>query len=140
MSPSTTVQDGTTSPDLATYVQPDVSRPKRSEVVRAIRDEAQAAGIKCSRKRAEELYMMLQLAVKRIRRDGEGSYYQLTGYDLHNLHRVLEAVMPDDVNEPRRGTAHDLVNRHFIQGNEFAIVHTRVGANHCCVVVATHNI
>lgn len=117
-----------------------VVRPRRSEVVRKIRDEAKEQGVNCNRERAEQLYMMLDLAVTRIRRDGPGSHYQLTGYDLTELHPVLEAIMPDDMQEPIPGSAHDLVNRHFIQGDEFAIVHTRVGADLCCVVIATHNI
>ena len=99
-------------------------RPSVNQIIRAARREAQLAGIGCSRRRAKELFRFLQFAIEDIRDDCYEPFF-LEERELKRLHPLLEVVMPDDVVEPLAGSAHDLINRYFIEGSEFAIIHTR---------------
>lgn len=113
-------------------------RPTRAQVARQIRDEVKALCPEFSRHKAERLVELLLRATAKIRSDGYDSYYPLSQQEISTLHYGLSIVMPDNVTEPRRGSAHDLVNRFLIQGSEFSIVHTRAGENNCVIAIAVN--
>jgi hypothetical protein len=143
MSPTQTVEDTHTLSPTAPLA-PVSTRPSMGLVIRTIRDEAIAAGVSCSRSKADRLLRMLFKAAARVRSSSYQEMYLVSDDEIEDLHILMLAVMPDDVENPPAGTAADLINRFLIRDHEFAVVHTtyRNGrqVRYCAVNVAVHNI
>jgi len=105
----------------------ELERPTHGEVVRMIMDESHAEGVSCDHDTAQRVYGLMYRALKHIRKGGGDVLYHLDDREIADLHTVLDAVMPDEVVNPVAGSAHDAIHRHFLNGDEFALVHTKDG-------------
>ena len=117
------------------------TKPPINVVIKAIATESRAKGVPCNRRRAKAVYNILALAVKQCRLY-TGGVYHLDDDDLDRCHAVLEVVMPDDT-VARDGSAHDLINRRLLRGDELGIVHTAdyvAGVRNCTVCVSVHSL
>ncbi|HET9850134.1 MAG TPA: hypothetical protein VFP35_00680 [Candidatus Saccharimonadales bacterium] len=110
----------------------------QEDIIQAVLREAQTADVPCDRHRAQQVYGLMHRAVHKVRKWDYRSPYHVTQDELDRLHPVLAVVMPDDVIEPAAGTAHDLINRHFLRRTEFSVVHTKDafrGVEYCAVAL-----
>jgi hypothetical protein len=138
LSPSTTVEDVRTAGSALETEQ--ITRPRARYVAEQIRYECSLAGQKCSLRRAKKLIGMLRRAAAHAREVDYGTAYRLREWELWFLHPVLNLIMPDDVEIPKAGSAHEMLQRLILDGREFALVHTREGADHCVVAIRTQSV
>jgi hypothetical protein len=110
-------------------------RPTREEVVTAIEAEALEKGWPCSHKTALKFFGLFGRAIGEIRR--YYGPYHLTNKEINDLHPLLEVLVPDEVTVPAEGSVHDLLHKHFLRGDEFAIVHTKAGERleYCAIAI-----
>ena len=129
MPPTAALQATDAVRDASSEEVPFHGKPTRQEIVDAIVEEALAKQVDCDQRTARRVFGLISRAVGEIRyaRNRAGYYteYHLLDWELRDLHDVFEAIMPDDVVNPPEGSAHALIHRHFLKGDEFAIVHTK---------------
>lgn len=99
-------------------------RPSRQEVVDAIREEVKVKLGRCNEQTASQLLGMLEKAVAHVRARGYSDRYTLMNGEVMTLHRQLDVIMPDEVEIPTPGSAHETITRYLATGQELAIVHT----------------
>ena len=116
------------------------TRPKRTEVERAVRDEARSKGRSCSRTHADWFVAMLIRAASLGRANDYKGAYRLSDWELEQLHPLLSTIMPDDVVIPAPGSAHELLQQYILDGRELALVHTREGANLCVIALRLESV
>lgn len=134
---ATLAQEAGTNNITPTQPAPIFTFVKRSQVIRAIRDEAVAAGVPCSRKLAGKVFDMVEEAVIFIRQERYEVKYHLTGDDL-KLHDVFEVVIRPHKAKVPEGSAHALLHRALLESNELTLVHTRderLGVVWCAVAL-----
>jgi hypothetical protein len=117
-------------------------RPKEGEVIDAIRAEARAARVHCTRYDAYDLICFLREAASwmRYRAATDGVSIDRRHYHLHedemvSYHRLMELILPDE-STGADGSAHALLNRLVVRGNEIGLRHTSDlsdGVRHCRV-------
>jgi hypothetical protein len=126
--------------DLEQIESTDVSRPKVAEVVRLVRSELRSHGLPDHLQKVRMLLLTLKNATEHAREVDYERAYRLDEDELMLVHPMLEVIMPDDVEIPALGSAHEALQRLYLQDDEFALVHTREGRNHCVIAVRTDRV
>jgi hypothetical protein len=108
--------------------------PMYYEVVRAIRRDARAKGVQCSKNDAREVMQIIGEALDYVRKHDYQTYlFEIASLEAFaRVHGILDAVMPDDlVAEP--DSAHEAIQRYYLRGHETAITHTKDHADNCAL-------
>jgi hypothetical protein len=138
MTPATTLLQDSAVDQTAEVT---VSAPTKEQVIAAIRDEAIAKRIDCDTATAEQVYGMLKGAVGRKTADTTRPQvlHRLNSRELATLHDVFEVIMVSNDTKPDPGTAHALINEHFLPGGVQVLVHTTDedgSISYCAVAIA----
>jgi hypothetical protein len=112
----------------------------KDEVVAAINEEAQRKRVTFGNDVPGKIYDLLAAAVgrKTANTSGQEILHHLTNEELATLHDVLEMVMIGGDLAPEPGTAHSLINEHFLPRGSQVLVHTVHevdGLEYCAVAI-----
>jgi hypothetical protein len=135
MSPTSTLTQYQTSQE-ATETPFTITK---EAVVKAIHDEANTKDAVCTYQIAEAIYEMLKAAAERALAVPKNNQilHHLSDEEILDLHPVLDVVMIDDNTTPADGSAHALINAHFLPVGTHVLVHTKAGERlqHCAVAI-----